>query len=515
MSAVVADDRSSAAARVRSLLCSPDAAVVFALALAVRLLLVATGPGGFTGDYGYDAGVYYTAADALVHGRLPYADFLLLHPPGLMLVLTPFAVLGRLTTDHAGFIVANLAFSALGALNAALVHRIARQVGLGRRAALLGGVFYALWLSAAGPEISARLEPLGTFAFLVALTVLTRSRGTKATGGRAQLVAGVALGFAVCVKIWWIVPLLVVVAWSALRERDARGTRQLATGAGAAMLVVLGPFFLRAPGAMWRMIVADQLGRHPGGTSPVRRIYELSGLTQFGGGHAVRVVASALIAVAAAFLVRAAWRHRAARLIVVVALAQVVVLLASPTYFGYYSGFAAATIALVVAAAAHPAHPLQADGRGRLVRGVPVLVCGTAAAATAAALVTGHAAVATTRPLALGHLPAAVAHMRCVTADSPMALIALDTLSRGLADGCPNWVDVSGRTYDVDAVRTRPTPRSHNVRWQGDIVRYLRSGQAAIVIRSGTGLDAASRAAIRSWPVLARSGRFTIYRTGS
>ena len=48
-------------------------------------------------DYGYDAGVYYSAADALIHGRTPYRDFLLLHPPGLMLTLTPFAAIGRLS----------------------------------------------------------------------------------------------------------------------------------------------------------------------------------------------------------------------------------------------------------------------------------------------------------------------------------------------------------------------------------------------------------------------------------
>ena len=39
----------------------------------------------------YDDGVYYSAATALVHGQLPYRDFLLLQPPGIAVLLAPFA----------------------------------------------------------------------------------------------------------------------------------------------------------------------------------------------------------------------------------------------------------------------------------------------------------------------------------------------------------------------------------------------------------------------------------------
>src|SRR4051812_1047 len=122
-----------------------DALVIGALAFGLRFGVALFSHGGLGGMYGYDAGVYYGSAGALIHGRVPYRDFILLHPPGLMLALTPFAALGRATTDHAGYVTANVAFNLLAAINAVLVWRIAGLWGFTRRAALVGGLFYAVW----------------------------------------------------------------------------------------------------------------------------------------------------------------------------------------------------------------------------------------------------------------------------------------------------------------------------------------------------------------------------------
>src|SRR4051794_25123499 len=89
-------------------------AAVFVTALAARLAVVLVSPGRPCGTFGYDSSVYFTASTALIHGRLPYRDFVFLHPPGVVLALTPFAWLGRLTTDHTGFVAAVLAFALLG-----------------------------------------------------------------------------------------------------------------------------------------------------------------------------------------------------------------------------------------------------------------------------------------------------------------------------------------------------------------------------------------------------------------
>ena len=99
-----------------------------------------------------------------------------------------------------------------------------------------------------------------------------------------------------------------------------------------------------------------------------------------------------------------------------------------------------------------------------------------AAAITAIALALGAGAVA--RFPAAPALARATAHVRCLMSDSPMSLIRLNALSRGLANGCPNWVDVTGRTYGPDRPRHGES-RAHNVRWQHDLTTYLRSGDAA------------------------------------
>ena len=51
------------------------------LAFLARLLPVMRG-GGLSGLGVYDDGVYYSGAAAMVAGRVPYADFVLLHPRG-------------------------------------------------------------------------------------------------------------------------------------------------------------------------------------------------------------------------------------------------------------------------------------------------------------------------------------------------------------------------------------------------------------------------------------------------
>ena len=78
------------------------ATAIFAVAFTARLLPVVRG-GGLTGIIDYDDGVHFAAAIGLVHGQLPYRDFLLLHPPGIVLVLSPFAGLALVIGEPMAF----------------------------------------------------------------------------------------------------------------------------------------------------------------------------------------------------------------------------------------------------------------------------------------------------------------------------------------------------------------------------------------------------------------------------
>lgn len=482
-----------------------DAIVVFAVAFGLRIGLLLLSRGGHRGIVSYDPGVYYAAGDALIHGRLPYADFVLLHPPGVMLAVAPFAALGRLTTDPIGFIAANTAFEVVGAVNAVLVWLVARQLGCRRRAALVGALFYAIWFGVVTAEATVRLEPVGSCAFLLALVALT---GPVPLGRRRALLAGMALAGACSVKIWWVVPIVVVIAGQ-VRDRDRRpALGWVVAGAGLLALVVDGPFVVAAPRAMWRMVVTDQLGR-PSGTSLVFRLSDVTGLraafpTLTGSGQTVALFVVAGLVVAAGVV---AWRLPAARLIVLVLIAQVLVLGASPSYFLFYAGYPAAALALVVAAAE------QSRGTARLGRRVPIAW----ATVLTAAVISGVALlrpILISAPFPASRLTPVADRLHCLETDSPVVLIQLNALSRNLADHCPNWIDVTGRTYDVDTPPGhRLVARSANPRWQRDLYRYLSSGDGVIVVRAGTGYSRATLRVIARHRVLGRAGPYIVYAT--
>jgi hypothetical protein len=72
----------------------------------VRLaaLIRTGGPLGFYVDY--DEGVYSSAATELSRGNLPYHDFVFVHPPGILYVLTPLGLLGPARALVAGRVLA-------------------------------------------------------------------------------------------------------------------------------------------------------------------------------------------------------------------------------------------------------------------------------------------------------------------------------------------------------------------------------------------------------------------------
>lgn len=470
--------------------------VVAAVAFAVRIGFLLRG-GGLTGIGGYDDGVYYAAAEALVHGRLPYADYLLLHPPGVVLATAPFAAIGALTTDATGWAVGRIAFELIGAANAALVVLILRRFGTG--AAVVGGLLYAVLLPAAWTERSTLLEPLGTLGVLVALLLL-RERPSDAR----VVAAGLAAGAAADVKIWYVVPVLVI----ALTGTDRRG--RFLAGAAVSLVAVCLPFFLTAPAAMVREVVLDQLGRPRdpalltrfGGIVGLQRIAHLPllGLTE--AAVALAVVALALAAAT-----------RGARVFALLLAADAVVLLASPSWFEHYGSLTAPPLALCAGVAAQrllALLPARRPVRLLVVAlvGVGVVVAGAHIDARSRSGVAVPAAFAR----AVRDQPG------CITADDPSVLIATDVLGRDLSQpGCAVWPDTTGWTYDPAAGWVGGGGRrslSHDAAWQRLALGYLRSGTATILVRQDIGLSAASRAVLDAPRPLFRDGPWVLRPTG-
>ena len=493
--------------------------VVLAVALITRLWVV-LGDGGFGGNFYYDPAVYYAAGDALTHGRLPYADYVLIHPPVIALVNAPLALLGRLTTDHVGFMVGNAAYTVLAAVNAVLVVRVAQAFGASRRAALVAGAFYAVWIGAVTAEFLIRLEPLGNFVLLLALLALAAARRRRHPA--AAVLCGALFGTLLSVKIWWVVPVAIVLVWQVVGERARRRAGWMLVGLAGAALSINGPFFVAAGGRMYRAIVTAQLDRASNGVPVHARVDKLSALSQAYGGRfnadtvADRPAVQVLVVLFVALVLAAsalALRTAAGRVVVAILAAETVVFLTTPTWFYTYCDYLAVPLALTMAAAATPAGTARMPLRraGPAVAGALAVF---AAITTAATFANGglHLVPSTTGTSAAA---ADVKHVDCIVSDTPMALILLNSLDRSVQDGCRNWVDLTGVEHGGGPDPRDEVTRGHrNPRWSADLCRYLTSGDAVVIVTSGSwhSLPAACADRIRRAPVIARAGELVVHR---
>jgi alpha-1,2-mannosyltransferase len=476
------------------------AAGLAVLGFGARLIAALKGS-GLDGLMYYDEGVNFAAALGLVHGRLPYRDFLFLHPPGIVLALAPFAALSQLTSDASAFVVARLCFMVVGGVNAVLVARFLRPCG--RVAAVLGGAVYAIFWPAVYSERTVMLQVLANTCLLVSLIAIDPAESPP--GRRRLLISGILLGLGVVIKVWGLLPFVVIFGW-VLLHFDPRRAGLLLVGAMASATVVCLPFFLAAPARMWEMVVRDQLLRVPTNSSVIERLTDILGL-----GHLpLRVTPALVIAVAAALAgVVLAWREEQARPAVLLLVALVTTLLLAPPWFAHYAAWTAPAIAITAGAAGQ--QMLHFADKAPW----PSLRMGAVALLVTAPLI---AAV----PLALADVgerfprrPLAAALVRsegCATSDYITSLILTDVLSRNLRRGCPLVADLGGVSHDMAASGGSRLSRGRNAAFQQYVLAYLASGDRTLVMRfeRNAGLSDSTADTIEAWPVVAASGRFVV-----
>ena len=472
---------------------------VSSIAFLARLLPLLRG-GGLFGFGNYDDGVYFAASIGFVHGLMPYRDFLLLHPPGIVLALAPFAALGRLVGDPTAFAAARIGWMVLGTANAVLVARILRPLGM--RAAAFGALFYAIFYPAVYSDHTTELETLGTTLTLLALAVLAVP---KRHPWWLVSLGGAMLGAAAGVKIWGALPVLVVAVWLAVSADVRRGVRVLLGGLVGATLVCL-PFFVLAPRAMWRMVVLDQVGRPETTVGLGTRLLAILGQNA----HSINSIDPIVIAATLAFTVASSYAFAIpkARLALVVFLASFVLLMLTPSWFPHYASLVAGPAAVMIGA-----------GLGSLVDRAQARGSRAGSIATVAtfAVLAGYGLPVTQtapgrsfpgRTLAAS----AAATPGCISADEPTTLIELNVLGRNVDRGCQLVVDLGGWTYDNPP--PRPMPRAQYKAFQDYALGYLRTAGATIVTRftAGSGFSVATMNVIDSWPVIGQAGQFVLRR---
>lgn len=267
------------------------------LALAIRLYTL-TRPGYLTGVTEYDDGVYLGATIRLLQGALPYHDFAFVQPPGILLLMTPAAVVGKLGATTHAVAAARLLTVVASTACVPLAGSLVRYRGL--LVTLVTCGVLAVYPDDVTAAHTLLLEPwLNLFCLLGVCLAFRRGR---LASPRRLLWAGVAIGFAGAVKYWAVIPAVVLLAVCLLTgdrgTRDARdlpgmngvrnlpgprGTRARRAGcyglgviAGFAVPVL--PFLAAAPGAFLRSTLADQAAR-AGSSVPVSsRLAHLTGL---------------------------------------------------------------------------------------------------------------------------------------------------------------------------------------------------------------------------------------------
>lgn len=484
-------DRSRATARPRWWLAV--AALVWLVAFCVRLVPVLRG-GGLTGASGLDPAVYYAAAAGWVRGRLPYQDFLLLHPPGAPELLLPFALLARVTSEPVGMAVARVVVMAMGATTAVVVARILR--GSGAVSALVGGLAYALFWPAVYVERSTWLEGFGSFLTALGMAlVLGASALARRSPRAATVLAGVCLGFACTVKLWSAVVLLAVLAWH-LARRKWPDAGLLVLGALGAVTASLAPFLGVLP-RLWEMTVVAQSGRLDlarAGLLP--RLGMVAGLPPTWSNPWLRAVA----VVAVLLVAGRALSDRTGRFAALLFAASLMLLLVAPQFYRHYPAVVAAPLTVLLGLGAGRWLAQLRSHRLRVV--ILVVLAGVGAVA---ALLAAHQRVDTHFD---GPGLAAVAwtHPGCVTTDDPTALIAADLIGSNLADGCRLVVDLTGYRYYLGG----PADLRANPAWQEFYREYMSSGSLAVLTRKHAWdeMDDRTRALMRTWTTVGEvSGR--------
>lgn len=375
-----------------------------------------------------DIGVWLGGTVRLLHGVIPYRNFLFDQPPGIMVILSPFAALSNLFGTRDGLAVLRLCTPVLAGINVLLVGRLVRHRG--PLPTLVACGLMAVYPAELYALNAGLLEPI-TAACCLAGATLIFDRDSFA-GPRRIALGGVLLGFAGAVKAPAIVPVLViaVICASQLRQRLLPFVGGIITGFGVPSL----PFLLLSAGAFIHDVVATQLARIPGSSrAPLAlRLKEMT----FGVGRDGAYVAAAVIA--AVLVAGLAVSPRRPTPLAAFALASAVAVGAvqfiTTQYYPQYPAFLIPFVAIAVALA------VSRLTTRRLARLATVLVAATLAFLLVAQI--GYIEAESTRDVA-STVDSLVPSGACALSNNPQLLVTSDRFISSVT-GCTVMVDPFG-----------------------------------------------------------------------
>ena len=410
-------------------------AVVALIAAAVTLYQLSR-PGSLFGATA-DISVYLGGSIRLIHGAVPYRDFVYVEPPGFVLLATPVAFLSEVIGTRDALAVLRLSTPLVAAMSVVLVGRLVRHHGV--PATLIACGVMALFPAELYALHSVLLEPVLDLCCLGGAALIFER---DALAAPRRLTAGGALfGIAVSVKATAIIPVIVVVVLClpALRRR----VLPVAAGVVAGFAIPTLPFFVAAPAAFYRDVVTSQLGRIPAsGRVPLPiRLGDLTGASAFAGGDVVAIASAIVVAgiVGAAFVMS---RRRPTPLewfalgsTVAVGVAQLV----PAQYYPHYAAFIAPFLAILLAVSMRRLFAERVRALALAIAGVGVAVLAT----NQLEVLRGEST-----PDVVAAVDSIVPAGACATSDAPRNLITTDRFVAA-APGCTNMTDPGGTMLAV------------------------------------------------------------------
>ena len=259
------------------------------LGLGLRLYQLAR-PGHLLGATEYDDGADFGSALRLVHGAIPYRDFVTVQPPGITLLMLPAALLAKLAGTASGMAAARILTALAGTAGVLLGGLLVRHRGVLAITVTCG--ILAVYPGSVQSAHTVLLEPwlvLGCLAGAVAVF-----DGDQLATGRRLAWGGAILGFAGAIKIWAVIPVAVIFALSLPRPRQA--ARFLA-GAAAGFVIPVLPFAVAAPRGLYDGVIVAQLTRTDIRVPLSFRIQEMTGLTAAAHPSTATLTVAAVLAV--------------------------------------------------------------------------------------------------------------------------------------------------------------------------------------------------------------------------
>jgi hypothetical protein len=226
-----------------------------------------------------DDGVYFGEGVMLSHGFVPYRSYVDVQPPGIAILMAPFGFIGRLAGDRVAFELARLFVVAVGVANIGLLGRLVRlRSWIGVFTALTVLAFYLDTIIASHTIL---LEPFLVFGTLLGLLIVFGDTESATFQSSRWLMAGIVLGLTTSVKIWEVLPVIVLLVFASLRGR--RCLASYVAGVVGGVVLVCGPFALMAPGNFFHEVIVVQATRsHLHQVAERSRLLNLLGSSEYG-----------------------------------------------------------------------------------------------------------------------------------------------------------------------------------------------------------------------------------------